>query len=396
MPDSKRILRAPPQRGFSEREFAQRTEAAQRRMHEQRLDALLLTTEAEIRYFTGFLTQFWLSPTRPWYLIVPSEGKPVAVIPSIGEVGMRNTWIEEIRCWPSPRPDDDGISLLAGSLAELPRRHGRVGVPMGPESHLRMPAADFSRLGESLPGIEFVDCARMLQSLCSIKSAAEADKIRHACQLASDSFAALPGFARLGDSERTIVRNMRIDLLQRGADQVPFMVSASGPGGYDNIIMGPVDRCLDKGDVLIIDTGAQFDGYYCDFDRNYAFERVDDATRRAYEAVYRSTEAGFAAAVPGATTADIWRAMWKPLEAAGTRGNAVGRMGHGLGMQLTEWPSITPDDSTEIKPGMVLTLEPGMSYGDNRQMVHEENILITETGAEILTQRAPPEIMLVG
>ena len=66
------------------------------------LDALLITTEAELRYFSGFRTLFWQSPTRPWFLIVPRDGKPVAVIPGIGEEPMRATWIDDVRTWASP------------------------------------------------------------------------------------------------------------------------------------------------------------------------------------------------------------------------------------------------------------------------------------------------------
>ena len=67
----------------------------------------------------------------------------------------------------------------------------------------------------------------------------------------------------------------------------------------------------------------------------------------------------------------------------------MGRMGHGLGMELTEWPSVMPGDDTLLEPGMVLTIEPGMSFAPGKEMVHEENILITEEKARILTRRAP-------
>jgi Xaa-Pro aminopeptidase len=376
-----------PSRGFLKAEFEARTHAAQRLMHALKLDAMLLTTEADVRYFSGFFSQFWQSPTRPWFLLVPLEGKPLAVIPGIGEVGMRATWIDDIRCWSSPRPEDDGISLLKNSIQELPKRFGHLGVPLGPGSHLRMPAQDFQRLKQAIDS-NLVDCSGLLARLCSIKSAAEIEKIQYACDLVSGSFAALPGFANIGDTEREIVQAMRLDLLKRGADNVPFMVSASGPDGYDNIIMGPGDRVLEAGDLLIIDTGTVFDGYFCDFDRNFAFGFASDNARRAYETVFEATNAGFNIARPGATTHDIWRTMWTMLEAGGAQGNDVGRMGHGLGAQLTEWPSICENDNTELTPGMVITLEPGMSYDNGKQMVHEENILITEGGALMLSQRA--------
>jgi len=384
-----------PQRGFQESEFEQRTIRAQAKMSELKIDAMLLTTEPNVRYFSGFFTQFWQSPTRPWFLLVPLQGKPIAVIPTIGKVGMLDSWIDDVRCWSSPQPDDDGISLLASTIQELPARHGRIGVSLGAESYLRMPAGDFQTLRSMLNSTEIVDCSRLLLELCSLKSDAEVEKVKYVCELASDSFNALPGYASVGDSEREIVQSMRMDLLKRGADSTPYIVSASGPDGYDNIIMGPTDRRLENGDLLIIDTGTVFDGYYCDFDRNFAFGRASDNVGRAYETVFKSTQAGFEAARPGATTSDIWHAMWSVLEAGGAEGNDVGRMGHGLGAQLTEWPSITATDDTELKPGMIMTLEPGMSYDHGKQMVHEENILITGSGAIMLSKRAAAELPVV-
>ena len=74
---------------------------------------------------------------------------------------------------------------------------------------------------------------------------------------------------------------------------------------------------------------------------------------------------------------------------AGSIGNNVGRLGHGLGLQLTEPPSHMPGDGTRLVPGMVLTIEPGMEYAPGKMVVHEENIVVTENGPDLLTQRAP-------
>jgi len=106
-------------------------------------------------------------------------------------------------------------------------------------------------------------------------------------------------------------------------------------------------------------------------------------------------QAGIDAARPGATTTDLWRAMAAVLEEAGSLGNNVGRMGHGLGMQLTEWPSNRPGDDTPLVPGMVMTIEPGMEFAPGRMMVHEENIAVTENGCELLTIRAEREMPVV-
>ena len=120
-------------------------------MGEQRVDALLLTTEPEVRYFTGFLSQFWESPTRPWFLVIPSAGKPVAVIPEIGESGMAQTWIDDIQTWPAPRPEDDGISTLVSVFEKLTRRFGKIGMSLGVQSVIRMPVHDYESLSARFP-----------------------------------------------------------------------------------------------------------------------------------------------------------------------------------------------------------------------------------------------------
>jgi len=384
-----------PERGFPRQELEQRTASMQRRMHEHELDALLLMTEPEVRYFSGFASQFWESPTRPWFLVLPLEGKPIAVVPAIGAAGMTQTWLDDVRTWPSPAPEDEGVSLLSETLSSLPRRHGRLGVPVGPESQLRMPLTDFLRVTEAVDMLEVVDARDLLRQARAVKSENEIRKIRHACSIASSAFEKLPGHAGVGNSEREVCRRFKLDLIASGADSAPYVMGVSGAGGYEDIIMGPRDRRIGDGDVLMIDTGATFDGYFCDFDRNYGFGAVPDDARRAYETVYRATDAGFEAARPGAAAGDLWRAMWRVLEAGGAIGDGVGRMGHGLGMQLTEWPSNMPSDDTKLEAGMVLTLEPGMIFAPGRWMVHEENIVIRPDGAEWLSRRAWPELPLV-
>ena len=94
----------PPPRGFPTTEFERRMARVQAAMHAAKIDAVLLTTEPDVRYYTGFFTQFWESPTRPWFTILPADGKPIAVIPGIGAAGMHDTWVDDVRTWSSPRP----------------------------------------------------------------------------------------------------------------------------------------------------------------------------------------------------------------------------------------------------------------------------------------------------
>jgi Xaa-Pro dipeptidase len=383
-----------PQRGFTPAEFERRTQRAQAIMDRHGFDALLLTAPPNVRYFSGFDSQFWESPTRPWFIVVPRERAPIAVIPEIGAPEMALTWIRDIRTWPAPRPEDDGLSLLKSTIGGLKRKFGKIGAELGREMALRMPVVEFLKLRDSLgSGIE--DGSPCIWEIRMVKTAAEIEHIHYICQIASDAYEALPKQISIGESEREVVRKLRIDVARRGADATPFMPAISGQGGVTQIVCGPHDRKIEAGDVLFIDTGSTFDGYFCDFDRNYAVGKVSDEARRVHEALWLATEAGIAAAVPGARTDDVWRAMAKIVDAAGAIGNNVGRLGHGLGLQLTEPPSHRLGDGTEIVENMVLTIEPGMEYAPGKMIVHEENIAVTKEGPRLLTKRAPRELPVI-
>ena len=384
-----------PKRGFTVNEYENRLESIQKLMFEAKMDAILLTTQVDIEYYTGFKSQFFQSPTRPWYVLIPSSGKPKAIIPTIGESGMRATWIDDIQIWTSPNPEDDGVSILLSTIKSLMVNHKSLGVPKTLESTLRMPLEDYETLVNKLPGIEIKDANKIMRRVRFIKSKAEIDKIRHICRITSQGFIDLEGFLRAGESEQENCRRFKQHLLKLGVDDSPYIVSGSGQEGYGSIIMGPTDKIIEEGDLFIIDTGSVFDSYYCDFDRNYAFGSISEKAKKAYRVTYEATEAGFKAAQVGNTTSDIFNAMNNVLQKGGALGNTVGRLGHGLGMQLTEWPSNTASDNTVLEPGVVLTLEPGMAFLPGKEMVHEENIVITEDGPEWLSIRAAEELPII-
>jgi Xaa-Pro aminopeptidase len=384
-------MSVPPPRGFDKRAYRERTGEAQALMAEFGVDVMLLTTEPEIRYFTGFITPFWHSPTRPFFLVLPARGNPIAVVASIAEPAMAATWLRDVRSWPSPRPTDEGLSTLLNVLVEIGGECATLGMAKGPETHVRMPLGDFKRLIDALPdGWRTTEAGFILSWLRMVKSDAEVAKIAHVCDTVSGVFADLPEFVHKGLSEREVFRRFKIACLQAGVDDIPFLVGGAAVGGLTDIISPPSDRPLATGDLLMLDTGCTFDGYWCDFDRTYAIGAADDVSRRAYDRLYAATEAGLATAVPGATCARVYRAMAAKLGLDAD--NPVGRLGHGLGMQLTEWPSLLPDDTTELFPGMVLTLEPSIEVTPGRVMVQEENVLITDRAPRLLTRRAPAEL----
>lgn len=380
-------------RGFPDSEFAARTSAAQAHMAKHDLAAVLLTTETQIRYFTGYLTRFWESPSRPWFLVLPARGKPVAVIPSIGAALMGATWIDDIRTWSAPDLEDDGVSLLADTIAELCPGDGRIGIPDGHETHARMPLADLRRVTDRIAPRQICSDYGMTRLLRLIKSPAEIAKIETACGIAGRAFARVPEIAQAGVPLEEVFRKFQMLCLEEGADWVPYLAGGAEQGGYTDVISPAREEPLAPGDVLMLDTGLIWDGYFCDFDRNWSIGTLGSEVASAHARLIEATVAAFEVARSGARASDLFHAMNNVVSNGGETTDA-GRLGHGLGMSLTEWPSIIPTDHTELAPGMVLTLEPGIAVG-GKILVHEENVLITEGAPRFLSPASGPEIPVI-
>ncbi len=379
---------------FPAAEFERRAAALQQQMARDGIDALLLTNAADITYLAGFLTRFWESPTRPWFLVLPADGAPVAVIPAIGKALMDRTWVKDIRTWASPDPDDDGTSLLADTIREQSADGARIGMAIGPESALRMPLVQLHQIERSIGGRVVVDATQTIHRVREIKSEPEINRIRAACRVADLAFARVPDFARAGSRLDDVFRSFQCALLESGADWVSYTAGGAGPGGYFDVISPADGTPLRRGDVLMLDTGAVVDGYFCDFDRNFSVGAPAQAVAQTHAALIRATDSALAQLRPGLLAEDAHRIMADALVESGAT-PIGGRFGHGLGLSLTEWPSLQPGDTTPLRAGMVLTLEPGAEVSPGRILVHEENIVLRPDGAQLLSARAPRQLPIL-
>ena len=380
--------------GFLNEEFEIRLKRAQNLLYSSKLDALLITLPSNLRYFSGIDTHFWESPTRPWFLVVPLSGSPIAVIPEIGEKLFKKTFIKDIYTWSSPNVKGDDISPLKSVLQSLPSRFGAIGAELGKEMTIRMPILDFGFLQDNFK-FDIVDGTALIWKLRTEKTLNEIRKIEKAAQIVSDVFEILPSIISGDDSERGVARKLKEEILKRGADNIPYLPVVSGVGGVSQIIGNPTDKLISSGDFLFIDTGTTFDGYFCDFDRNFIFRNVSDDAKKMHEILWHATEEGIKNLVPGAKTKDVWKKLNKKIEDFGFIVEGEGRYGHGVGLQLTEPPSISSFDNSIIKENMVLTIEPSIEYEPGKIIVHEENILVSNEGPVLLTKRAPKELPLI-
>eukprot|EP00443_Scrippsiella_acuminata_P119490 CAMPEP_0115618270 /NCGR_PEP_ID=MMETSP0272-20121206/24072_1 /TAXON_ID=71861 /ORGANISM="Scrippsiella trochoidea, Strain CCMP3099" /LENGTH=399 /DNA_ID=CAMNT_0003054249 /DNA_START=153 /DNA_END=1352 /DNA_ORIENTATION=- len=381
-------------RGETKEELSNRVGRLQARMREEGLDALLLTAEANVRYVTGYHSPFWQSPTRPWFVVLPADAAAIAVVPTIGADAFARANVGEVITWPAPRPHDDGVTELMQAFGKVRKVTGKIGAEMSAEMVVRMPLLDFERLREQLAmqAWEIVDGGVALKQTRLVKSPAEVAKVEAACRAQSLAYEKLPRIITEGMTEVEVCKAVKRLFLAHGSDDAPYVICRSGALSYSDIIGHPTERTLQPGDMLVVDSGSQVDGYHCDFNRNFAVGPPAPEVREAYDNLYKATEAALAIVRPGATFRDLYNAMATALGISGSGG--VGRMGHSVGLQLTEWPSIHPIETTALEEGMILSIEPSVEVasGGGRFVVTEENVLVTATGHRLLTKRAPTSI----
>ena len=379
---------------FPKEEFANRLSKIQENLEKENIDAVVITSPSNFRYFSGLDSNFWESPTRPWFLVISKKNPIKAIIPSIGITALEKTLIKDIEVWQSPNPNDEGVTLLKKTIKNFPI-NSKIGFELAFESHLRMSIQDFINIQKELSDYKFVDVSKIIWGLRKIKSENEIENISQICSIASNVFDTFPEKIYTNITEKKATSIFKKELINNGADYIMYMACASGEGGYDQIITNPTEKKLNNGDILIIDTGSTLNGYFCDFDRNFGFGKINDISLDAYTKLWESIESTLEIIKPGISCAEIYSSLSKNLIAKDGNDGSVGRMGHGLGLQLTEPPSIMRNDHTVIEKNMIITLEPSIELDKNKILVQEENLLITENGYKLLSTRTPEKLPII-
>ena len=378
---------------FPKEEYLKRLDNIHKKLENENIDAIVITSPANFRYFSGLDSNFWESPTRPWFLIISKNGKIKALVPSIGLSAIESTFIKDIEVWQSPNPKDEGTSLLKKIIKTFPK-NSNIGFELGMETYLRMSIKEFIKIKKDLQEYNFIDSTNIIWSLRKIKSDLEIKNIEKVCSITSKVFNNLINKISLGMSEREIATIFKKDLINNGVDYIMYLSCASGINGYNQIICNPSEKKIGDGDILIIDTGSTLNGYYCDFDRNFGFGNINQKSLDAYNKLWNATEKTLEIIKPGISCKEVYESLSKNLFSSNVK-SSVGRMGHGFGLQLTEPPSIMIDDNTILEKNMILALEPSIEIENDLMLVHEENILITQNGNRLLSSRTPKELPVI-
>jgi Xaa-Pro aminopeptidase len=378
---------------FETAEYEGRWARARAAMAENAIDALLITSECNYRYLSGHVTPFWVSKSRPMFLLLPLHAEPILFVTnSQVPTAQATSPVAEVRAWEGFV--GPGIDLLEGALNELGLATGRIGAELGEEQRLGLPYADFVDLQDRLPRSAFVDAADLLWGLRVVKSPAEIAYLRRAAAIASAAYRELFAAVRAGMSEREVFAAFVASTIRQGAERPGYVPVHSGAGHYGRISMGPTDRVLAPGDLLWLDGGCVYRGYWSDFARMVAIGRPTAAQQERYRLVRAIMHKCIAAIRPGVTMPELLARARLAFLAEGLNLGSPSRIGHGLGLDITEPPSINASDETVVRPGMVLTMEP-TSATDYGFFQLEENVVVTDGGCEILTEPAPEELPVI-
>ncbi len=227
------------------------------------------------------------------------------------------------------------------------------------------------------------------------KEPAEVEAMRQAIRLSEAALDATLPQIRSGMTERQAMRILLDEMADRGSQSNAFdPIVLTGPKSAQPH-GEPGDEVIKAGDLLLFDFGASVGGYPADITRTFAVGQVDPELVRVYEVVRAANEAGIQAARPGMVAQDLDRIVRKVIHDAGYGPQFIHRTGHGLGLDIHEGPNIVEGNTQILEPGMVFTIEPGIYLPDKGGVRIEDNVTITETGAEVLTSY-PRALRVIG
>ena len=351
------------------------------------LDAVILNPGPTLTYLSGL--HFHLME-RPVVLLFAKDQVPAIVLPEL-ELQKVASLPYKLQVFVYPEKPSEWDNAFRKAVRALGLDGKRIGVE---PRQLRLLECRHVKAGA--PEAEYPDASDVLAGLRLRKDTAEVDAMRRAVKIAQDALEATIPFIKIGRTEKEIASELVMQLLRHGSDsEMPFAPIISGGPNAANPHASPSDRKLQAGDMLVVDWGAAYDGYISDLTRTFAVGEVDDEFKKIHKIVQEANAAGRAAGKPGVPCADVDIAARTVIEKAGYGEFFTHRTGHGIGMEGHEEPYMRGDNMQILEPGMAFTVEPGIYIPGRNGVRVEDNVVITDTGAEVLSDM-PREIRLVG
>lgn len=340
-----------------------------RRLAARRADALLVTKPADIRYLSGFTGSsaflvFTRDNPRPRFF---TDGRYTEQ--AQGEVTGAHPIISE------------GNPFLAALQWIKECKVRSLGVDL---SHIS--ALSFQQVHEQLgKGIKLQDCSGMVGALRMIKDGEEISRIRKAVHLGAALFPTAVKYLHPGAVESRIAAEIEYEARRRGAEGMSFETIVAG-GTRSALPHGRASReRLPRRGFVVLDFGVILTGYCSDMTRTVHLGKAEARARRIYEAVLRAQEAAIKSVRPGFPVSTVDRAARNALDRGGLGRFFTHSTGHGVGLEIHEPPRIASKERQILKPGMVITIEPGVYIPGEGGVRIEDMVLVTDRGCEVLT-----------
>jgi Xaa-Pro dipeptidase len=369
------------------REKLVNVEEFERALDKSGLDAVVASSLPNVFYTSGALipTQVEI-PDRLALTVLPRSGDEVLIVCNLEEsLSREETWIEDVRSYVEFAQSP--IALLADVLEEKGLSASRIGI-----EKTRLSAACYEELVKALPRARFEPCDGLFRTVRSIKTRGEIERFAHAALVTERAIVEAFREAKAGQTERHLVKAMMDNVWRLGASQVGFAVLAVGDQSWHAHATAR-DREMQEGDLVRVDFGALFDGYGSDVARTAVVGRASakqlDAYRKHWEVQRKAIE--FMRA--GVRACDVFEHCVQAYAKLGIE-LTLPHVGHGCGLELHETPMLQPSNTEELRPNMLIYIEPALLSHELGGYAVEDLVLIKEEGsAEILTNYADTEEM---
>ncbi|MDR3288506.1 MAG: Xaa-Pro peptidase family protein [Peptococcaceae bacterium] len=349
--------------------------AVRQAMRQEAVDAFVVMNPANVRYLSRFTgsTATLLITLEQAFLLTDSRYIEQAKL----QAGEYQTL------------DTEGETFRALGLLAAPAPWERIAF-----EGTSITFEDYGRLSAALKGKELCSHSSLIKRLRSVKDEGEIALIRQAVALADQAFAHLLRTLAVGQTEAEISLALEFHMRQAGASggAFEFIVASGWRSAMPHGVASPKKTA--PGELLTLDFGAVYEGYCSDMTRTLCLGIATEQQREIYEIVLAANKAGIAAIKPGIKGREVDAAARKLIADAGYGAYFGHGLGHSLGLEIHEGPSLNKSEEQTLEPGMVVTVEPGIylpSWGGVRI---EDLVLVTERGGEVLTQ-APKEFMII-
>ena len=356
-------------------EFEARIERARQLMTDNKIDAICLAGGTTLRYFANLR---WGNSERLFAYVIPRKGRPFFISPTFEEERAREQAGQDVKVW-TWQEDQDPYALLGEGLRGLGLSSATIGI----EEKVVFAFSD--GLSRSNPGFKITSATPVTAGCRARKSPAELALMKLANSVTLEAYRAAWQSVKEGMNNREFASLIEAGMARQG---FPGGVSVQ-VGEWSALPHGSArPQPIREGTIVMMDDGCTVEGYQSDITRTVVLGKPTDKMRKVWDIVLKAQSAALAAAKPGAPCEAVDAAARKVIEDAGYGPGYkyfTHRLGHGIGMDGHEWPYLVKGNKTPIQTGMTFSDEPGIYTRGEFGVRHEDDMFITENGAELFT-----------